>query len=62
MAAAGEPWKAFFDPAALTAELRALGFAHTEGLGPAELNARFFRDRQDDLQVAGRGRVMHAQR
>ena len=62
LAAAGEPWKAFFDPPVLTAELRALGFVHTEDLSPEELNARFFRDRWDDLQVAGLGRVMHAQR
>jgi methyltransferase (TIGR00027 family) len=62
LAAAGEPWQAFFDPALLDAQLRALGFAHTEDLGPDELNARFFRDRGDELQVAGLGRVMCAQR
>jgi len=62
LAATGEPWKTFFDPAVLEAQLRALGFAHTEDSGPDELHARFFRDREDELQVAGLGRVMFAQR
>jgi methyltransferase (TIGR00027 family) len=62
VAAVGEPWQAFFDPTVLAAQLRALGFTCTEDLGPEELNARFFRDRQDRLQVAGLGRVMRAQR
>ncbi len=60
VAAAGEPWKSFFDPPALARELRALGFRQLEDLGPAELNARFFSDRTDGLRVAGIGRVMSA--
>jgi len=62
VAAAGEPWQAFFDPGVLAAELHALGFTHTEDLGPEEINARFFCNRRDGLQVAGLGRVMRAQR
>ena len=62
VAAAGEPWKAFFEPVALAAELRALRFTAIEDLGAADLNARFLADRADGLRVAGSGRVMHAQR
>jgi len=62
VAAVGEPWKAFFEPAALTTELRALRFTDIEDLGAAELNARFFAGRADGLRVAGPGRVLRAQR
>ena len=62
VAAAGEPWKAFFAAGELATELRALGFSDTEDLGPEELNARFFCDRRDGLRVAGLGRVLRAQR
>lgn len=62
VAAIGEPWKSFFEPGELTAELAALGFGQTEDLGPDELNARFFGDRRDGLTVAGLGRVMSARR
>ena len=60
VAAAGEPWKSFFDPPGLARELHGLGFRQLEDLGPAELNARFFSDRADGLRVAGIGRVMSA--
>jgi len=62
LAASGEPWKTFLDPAVLGAQLRALGFTHTEDSGPDELHARFFRDREDELQLARLGRVMCARR
>jgi methyltransferase (TIGR00027 family) len=60
VAAAGEPWKSFFDPRALAGELRGLGFAHLEDLGPDELNARFFAGRSDGLEVGRLGHVMVA--
>jgi methyltransferase (TIGR00027 family) len=60
VAAVGEPWKTFFDPRALTAELRTLGFAHAEDFGPDELNARLFSGRRDRLRVGGLARVMSA--
>jgi methyltransferase (TIGR00027 family) len=60
VAAAGEPWKTFFEPATLAAELAALGFRELEDLGSEELNARFFRGRSDRLRVGGLGRVMCA--
>jgi methyltransferase (TIGR00027 family) len=60
VAAAGEPWNSFFDPRTLPGELRALGFAHLEDLGPEELNTRFFDGRADALEVGRLGRVMSA--
>lgn len=42
VAAAGEPWLSRFDPATLAAELRAIGFADLEDLGPSELARRFY--------------------
>lgn len=41
VAALGEPWVTYFDPGALSAELRALGFEEQEDLGTAEIAARF---------------------
>lgn len=60
VAAAGEPWKSFFEPRELGVELRSLGFRQLEDLGPAQLNARFFSQRADRLRVGGVGRVMSA--
>jgi methyltransferase (TIGR00027 family) len=53
VAAAGEPFQLFFDPAKLQDELMGLGFSHTEFLQGKELNARYFKDRQDGLLVRG---------
>ncbi|MDE2137710.1 MAG: class I SAM-dependent methyltransferase, partial [Gammaproteobacteria bacterium] len=60
VAAAGEPWKTFFEPRELASELRALGLAECEDLGPEELNARFFAGRGDGLRTGALGRVMYA--
>jgi methyltransferase (TIGR00027 family) len=38
----GEPWKTFFTPEQIEAELRRLGFAEVEDLGPAGLAERYF--------------------
>ena len=54
VAAIGEPWITYFDPHALTSEIRQLGFTHVEDLGPEEANDRYFKDRTDGLRV-GRG-------
>ena len=54
VAAAGEPFHLFFDPAALAAQVRQLGFRHLEDLDPADLNSRYFRDRADGLSIRGR--------
>ncbi|HTS12927.1 MAG TPA: class I SAM-dependent methyltransferase [Candidatus Limnocylindrales bacterium] len=61
VAAAGEPFQLFFDPADLAAQLRAVGFHAVEDLGSDEINARYFAGRQDKLCVSGRlGRVLSA--
>jgi methyltransferase (TIGR00027 family) len=53
VAAAGEPFQLFFDPAKLQNELKSLGFRRTEFLQGKELNARYFKDRADGLLVRG---------
>ncbi|MFZ0774042.1 MAG: class I SAM-dependent methyltransferase [Candidatus Sulfotelmatobacter sp.] len=53
VAAAGEPFQLFFDPAELQDELKRLGFHRTEFLRGKELNARYFKDRTDGLLVRG---------
>jgi methyltransferase (TIGR00027 family) len=60
VAAAGEPWRSFFVPAQLDAELAALGFTRREDLGPEQLNARYFAGRSDRLRTSGPGRIMVA--
>jgi methyltransferase (TIGR00027 family) len=60
VAAAGEPWKTFFEPRALAAQLRALGLTELEDLGCEDLNARFFGARSDGLRTGALGRVMCA--
>jgi len=60
VASVGEPWKTFFEPRQLAKELTALGFEHIEDFGAAELNARFFAGRSDQLSVAGLGHLMTA--
>ena len=62
VAAAGEPFRTFFDPAALKARLLGMGFRGIEDLGVDELNARYFSNRTDRLRVVGRlGRLMSAE-
>jgi methyltransferase (TIGR00027 family) len=59
-AKAGAPWITFFEPPSLTAALLALGFAQAEGMGPEEINARYFAGRKDNLRVGGFGHFMKA--
>jgi methyltransferase (TIGR00027 family) len=60
VAAIGEPWISYYEPAALTAELEELGFSELRDLGSAEANERYFQHRTDGLRVTGSGRVMMA--
>ncbi len=57
---AGEPWKAFFDPEALTRDLRAIGFGYAVDSGPEEINTRYFKDRKDGLRVGSLSHLMNA--
>jgi methyltransferase (TIGR00027 family) len=62
VAAAGEPFRTFFDPSALKTRLLGLGFHGIEDLGAEEINARYFAGRSDKLRVVGRlGRLMSAE-
>jgi len=62
VAAAGEPFRTFFEPRALVERMKALGFRRVEDLGSEEINARYFRDRADGLRVGGSlGRLMSAE-
>ncbi len=49
----GEPFQLFFDPRKLQEELKGMGFQRTECLQGKELNARYFKDRDDGLLVRG---------
>ena len=61
VASAGEPWQAFFEPALLARDLRAMGFGHVEDNGPEEINARYFKDRRDGLRVGSLSHLMKAE-
>lgn len=62
VAAAGEPFRTFFDPHVLSEKLATIGFHAVETLGAEEINARYFTGRDDELRVSGNvGRLMKAQ-
>jgi methyltransferase (TIGR00027 family) len=50
---AGEPFQLFFTPEEMARELS--GFRRVEDIGSAEINARYFQDRTDQLAVRGSG-------
>lgn len=60
VAAVEEPWQTFFDPHSLASELKVIGFAHAEDIGPEELNMRFFNNRTDGLKVGNLAHLMKA--
>ena len=61
VAAHGEPFRAFFDPAWLAGELRRLGFGEIEDLDGEAINARYFAGRADGLRAgSGIGHLMKA--
>lgn len=55
VAAAGEPFQLFFTPEELENELRAAGFHRVEQLDSAELNRRYFGDRNDGFGLPAEG-------
>jgi hypothetical protein len=56
---AGEPFRIFFTPSEMAAELAA--FHGIEDLGSTELNARYFANRKDKLKLLGSaGRIVSA--
>ena len=60
VAAAGEPFRGAFEPEALAAALRAMGFRDIRDLDADALNAAFFSARTDGLRVGGTGHVLTA--
>ena len=60
VAAIGEPWKTFFLPERLRAMLERIGFTETEDLGAKEINARYFANRSDGLQVGEAAHLVKA--
>ena len=61
VASAGEPWQTYFDPELLARDLRTMGFGYVEDKGPEEINARYFKNRKDGLQVGSLSHIMNAQ-
>ncbi len=55
VAAAGEPFRLFFQPADLHARLHAMGWSVVEDLDRDAMNARYFANRADDLTILGSG-------
>ena len=56
---AGEPFRLFFTPPEMAAELS--GFHNVEDLGSNELNKRYFTNRDDNLKLRGAaGRIVSA--
>jgi O-methyltransferase involved in polyketide biosynthesis len=60
VAAAGEPFRGFFEPGALVATMRATGFREVRDLGPEELNSKFLSNRADGLRVGSVGHILTA--
>ena len=61
VAAAGEPFHTFFDPRELAERLQRIGFRDVEDLAAGEINARYFKDRGDQLRVTSSlGHLMNA--
>jgi methyltransferase (TIGR00027 family) len=52
VAAAGEPFRLFFTPETMEAELRGAGFTRFEQLDYEQMNERYFRDRADGLKLS----------
>ena len=62
VAAAGEPFRTFFDPSALAERLRRIAVRQVEDLDAGQINARYFKDRADRLRVTGSlGHLMSAE-
>ncbi len=62
VARAGEPFRLFFNPAALANDMEALGFIDIENLSGPKINERYFGGRTDGLAVSGGGHLLSAQR
>jgi methyltransferase (TIGR00027 family) len=59
VAALGEPWLSFFDPADLAQELRTCGFSDIEDLGLGQIAARYLKELVLPLEMGG-AHLVHA--
>ncbi len=53
VAAAGEPFRSFFEPRELVDRMERMGFRSVEDFGTREINERYFKNRADRLRVGG---------
>jgi len=60
VAAAGEPFRGFFEPQTLVAAMHTMGFHAVRDLGPDELNATFLFNRADGLRAGSAGHILTA--
>ncbi|MCJ7594652.1 MAG: class I SAM-dependent methyltransferase [Desulfobacterales bacterium] len=60
VAAAGEPWKTFFEPADLGQTLRDLGFRDIQDWSAEDLNRRYLAERSDGLRVGSLAHIVKA--
>jgi hypothetical protein len=60
VAAAGELFRGFFEPEALVAAMRAMGFHGVRDMGPDELNAHLILNRADGPRVGSAGHILMA--
>lgn len=60
VAAAGEPFRSFYEAEPLSRDLKALGFSLAEDWNTDALNARYFEGRTDGLKLRGRAHLMRA--
>ena len=60
VAAVGEPWKTFFEPPLLLADLHRLGFNTAEDFDGDALNRRYFTGRTDKLKIGAMGHMAMA--
>ncbi len=61
VAARGEPWLSFFDPASLRARVQEVGFAEVGDFRPEDANTRYFAGRRDGLRAFPSSHLMKAQ-
>ncbi len=53
LAAIGEPFRLFFEPVSIAADMKKFGFSRVEDLASPDINDRYFKDRADGLRVFG---------
>jgi methyltransferase (TIGR00027 family) len=56
----GEPFRSFFVPEDILRDVKAAGFSDIEDFDSRMLNARYFKDRADGLELRGAGHLLRA--